>query len=109
MDTPCERLDLVKVSRLDFEAPDLDRFPALALAKQVLRAGGARAAILNASNEVAVASFLDSRLPFLDIATIARETLDAYAPPAPTSIDEVLEIDRQTRRIARNLVGKCPI
>lgn len=109
MDTPCERLDLVKVSRLDFEAPDVERFPALALAKQVLREGGARAAILNASNEVAVASFLDSRLPFLDIATIARETLEAYAPPVPTSIDEVLEIDRQARRLARDLVGKCPI
>ncbi|MGS1017704.1 1-deoxy-D-xylulose-5-phosphate reductoisomerase [Allosphingosinicella humi] len=109
METPCERLDLVKISHLDFEAPDLERFPALALAKQVLREGGAKSAILNASNEVAVASFLDSRLAFLDIATIAYETLQEYAPPAPTSIDEVLEIDRQARRIARDLVGKCPI
>lgn len=109
METPCERLDLVKISRLDFEAPDLERFPALALAKQVLREGGAKSAILNASNEVAVASFLDSRLAFLDIATIAHETLQEYAPPAPTSIDEVLEIDRQARRLARDLVGKCPI
>jgi 1-deoxy-D-xylulose-5-phosphate reductoisomerase len=109
METPCERLDLVKVARLDFEEPDLDRFPALALAKQVLSQGGAKPAILNAANEIAVASFLDSRLGFLDIATIAREIVQCYDPPAPASLDEVLEIDRQARRRAIDLVGKIRI
>jgi 1-deoxy-D-xylulose-5-phosphate reductoisomerase len=109
MATPCERLDLVKIARLDFEQPDLERFPALGLAKAALGEGGAKPAILNAANEVAVASFLDSRLAFLDIATVARETLQCYDPPAPTSLDEVLEIDRQARRHAEHVVGKFPI
>jgi 1-deoxy-D-xylulose-5-phosphate reductoisomerase len=106
MDTPCERLDLVRTGRLDFEAPDLERFPALAIAKAALADGGAKPAILNAANEIAVAAFLDSRLAFLDIATIASETLSSYDPPAPQSIDDVLEVDRQAREFARDHVGK---
>jgi 1-deoxy-D-xylulose-5-phosphate reductoisomerase len=109
MATPCERLDLARIARLDFEEPDLVRFPALAIAKAVLREGGAKPAILNAANEIAVASFLDSRLAFLDIATIVRQTLEAYDPPAPSSLDEVLEVDGQARRLAQDLVGKIPI
>jgi 1-deoxy-D-xylulose-5-phosphate reductoisomerase len=109
METPCERLDLVKVSRLDFEEPDLERFPALALAKAVLRHGGAKPAILNAANEIAVASFLDSRLAFLDIGKISREALHSYDPPAPASLDDVLEIDAEARRRAQDLVGKFAI
>ena len=106
METPCQRLDLVAVARLDFEEPDLVRFPALALAREVLREKGAKPAILNAANEIAVASFLDSRLPFLDIATIARQVLDGYAPPAPASLDDVIEIDVEARRRAVELVGE---
>jgi 1-deoxy-D-xylulose-5-phosphate reductoisomerase len=106
MGTPCERLDLVKIGSLDFEAPDLDRFPALGLAREALKAGGAKPAILNAANEVAVASFLDSRLAFLDIAAIAGDTMARYDPPAPSSIDEVLEVDARARDIAHELVGK---
>src|SRR6185369_2483571 len=64
METPCERLDLARVGRLDFEAPDPERFPALGLARAALEAGGARPAILNAANEVAVAAFLSGRLNF---------------------------------------------
>jgi 1-deoxy-D-xylulose-5-phosphate reductoisomerase len=106
METPCERLDLLKVGRLDFEAPDEVRFPALGLAKAALLAGGAKPAILNAANEVAVASFLDSRVHFLDIAEIARETLACYDPPPPASLDEVLEIDREARRCAGEIIRK---
>ena len=106
METPCERLDLVKVGSLAFEEPDLERFPALALAKAVLREGGAKPAILNAANEIAVASFLESRIAFLDIASVAAETLSGYDPPAPRSVDEVLEVDRQARLLAGEKVGK---
>jgi 1-deoxy-D-xylulose-5-phosphate reductoisomerase len=106
METPCERLDLVRIGSLDFEEPDHERFPALRLAKEALREGGAKPAILNAANEVAVASFLDSGIAFLDIASVARETLGCYDPPAPSSIDEVLEVDRHARDIARQLIGK---
>jgi len=106
METPCERLDLVRIRALDFEAPDLERFPALGLAHDALRAGGAKPAILNAANEVAVASFLDSGIAFLDIASVARETLGRYDPPAPASLDEVLEVDREARDIASQVIGK---
>ena len=106
METPCERLDLVAIGRLDFEQPDLERFPALGLAKAALRDGGSKPAILNAANEIAVSAFLESRICFLDIATIASETLNRYDPPPPQSIDEVLEVDREARAISAGLVGK---
>jgi len=100
METPCERLDLVKIGRLDFEEPDLERFPALALAKAALRSGGAKPAILNAANEVAVALFLGGAIGFLDIAAIVGETLDDYDPPSPASLDEVVNVDAEARRRA---------
>ena len=106
METPCERLDLVAIASLDFEAPDLDRFPALRLARQALSQGGAKPAILNAANEIAVASFLESRIAFLDIASVVGAVLDCYDPPAPSSIDEVLEIDGEARRVAAEVTGK---
>jgi 1-deoxy-D-xylulose-5-phosphate reductoisomerase len=105
MATPCKRLNLVEIATLSFEAPDLDRFPCLALAREALKAGGAKPAILNAANEIAVASFLDRKVGFLDIATIVRKTLDAIDPPAPDTLDAVFEVDRAARgeaaRIAR--------
>ena len=106
MATPCAPLDLVSLGTLAFEAPDLERFPALGLARRALAQGGAKPAILNAANEVAVASFLASRVTFLDIASVVGEVLDRYDPPAPASIDEVLEIDREARRVAAEVTGK---
>ncbi len=106
MATPCERLDLVKTGTLGFAAPDPERFPALGLARQALREGGARPAVLNAANEVAVEAFLGGAIGFLDIASIAAETLRCYAPAAPGSIDEVLEIDREARISAEAIVKR---
>jgi 1-deoxy-D-xylulose-5-phosphate reductoisomerase len=106
METPCQRLDLVAIGALAFEAPDLARFPALGLAREALAAGGAKPAILNAANEVAVASFLDKGLGFLDIASLVGEVLARFDPQAPTSIDAVLEIDGEARRVAAALTGK---
>jgi 1-deoxy-D-xylulose-5-phosphate reductoisomerase len=103
METPCERLDLARIGRLDFSAPDVARFPALALAQEALAAGGAKPAILNAANEVAVASFLDGAVGFLDIASISAETLQCCDPPPPRSIADVLEIDRQARAAAERI------
>ena len=100
METPCQRLDLVRIGTLAFEAPDVARFPALGLARAALVAGGARPAVLNAANEVAVAAFLAGRIGFLDIASIAAEALERYEASAPASIEEVLEIDRQARLTA---------
>ncbi len=109
METPCQRLDLVSIARLDFEEPDLDRFPALALAKAALRDGGAQPAILNAANEIAVAAFLESRLRFLDIASVVADVLSRYRPQAPETIDDVLAVDQQARDVAAEIVGKYAV
>jgi 1-deoxy-D-xylulose-5-phosphate reductoisomerase len=109
MATPCTGLDLATIARLDFEAPDLERFPALALAKQALADGGAKPAILNASNEVAVASYLARSIGFLDIAAIVGEVMAAYDPPTPATIEEVLEIDAEARDVACRVTGKIRV
>jgi 1-deoxy-D-xylulose-5-phosphate reductoisomerase len=109
MATPCERLDLAAIGRLDFEAPDMVRFPCLRLAREALAAGGARPAILNAANEVAVAAFLAGRAAFLEIAAIVADTLDRYDPAAPATLDQVLAIDADARRIAGERVKDCVI
>jgi 1-deoxy-D-xylulose-5-phosphate reductoisomerase len=100
METPVTPLDLASIGRLDFAAPDPERFPALRLAREALDAGGARPAVLNAANEVAVAAFLDRRIAFLDIAAIVEDTLDRYDPPAPKRIEDVVAIDREARLAA---------
>ncbi|MEP9360494.1 1-deoxy-D-xylulose-5-phosphate reductoisomerase [Sphingomonas sp. KR3-1] len=100
MATPMPPLDFVAMARLDFEAPDAVRFPALRLAREALEAGGARPAILNAANEVAVAAFLSGRLNFLEIAAISADTLARYDPVAPESLEAVWAIDAEARRIA---------
>jgi 1-deoxy-D-xylulose-5-phosphate reductoisomerase len=104
MATPMAPLDLVALGRLDFAAPDPDRFPALRLAREALAAGGARPAILNAANEIAVAAFLRRRIGFLEIAAIVTDTLARYDPPAPASLDAVIAIDAEARRLATSRV-----
>ena len=104
---PMAPLDLVMVGRLDFEAPDEQRFPALGLARQALTAGGGRPAILNAANEVAVAAFLAGKIGFLEIAAIVADTLACYDPPAPETLDDVLAIDDEARTIAGERVEDC--
>ena len=106
METPCTPLDLTRIGSLQFEAPDLERFPALALARDAMTAGGARPAILNAANEIAVGSFLDNRIGFLDIVCISRGVLDRFDPPAAYTLEDVLAIDRQARELAREEVGR---
>lgn len=109
METPCERLDLVRIGSLGFEAPDLERFPALGLARSALAGGPAKPAILNAANEIAVASFLAGGIGFLDIATIAGETLQCLDLPAPESVEDVLEIDREARAAAEAMTRRYSI
>ena len=98
--TPCQPLDLARIGRLDFEAPDLERFPALRLAREAAQAGGATPAILNAANEVAVAAFLEGRIGFLDIAMIVEDVLNRYSAASPSAIDDVLVADGQARKQA---------
>lgn len=97
MPTPAQRLDLAAIARLDFGEPDLERFPALRLSREALEAGGSTPAVLNAANEVAVATFLDGRISFLDIIKLVDIALQENDSPAPRSIEDVFEIDRKVR------------
>ncbi|MFL6760539.1 1-deoxy-D-xylulose-5-phosphate reductoisomerase [Sphingomonas sp.] len=107
--TPAQRLDLATIARLDFEAPDLERFPALRLAREALEAGGAAPIVLNAANEGAVASFLAGHIRFPDIVRLVQEALSSAAYDAPHSIGDVLEIDRVTRdRTKAMMTASCP-
>lgn len=108
MNTPVERLNLAEIARLDFEAPDLVRFPALRLAREAMEAGGAAPAILNAANEIAVAAFLEHRIGFLDIAAIVGSVLARYHPQDPQSLIDVLAIDEEARRVARAQMETIP-
>jgi 1-deoxy-D-xylulose-5-phosphate reductoisomerase len=104
METPAQRLDLAAIARLDFEVPDLERFPALRLAREALESGGAAPIVLNAANEVAVAAFLDGAVRFPEIAVLVQETLNRASYDAPRSIGDVLQIDRVTRERTRAMM-----
>ncbi|MGO1540419.1 MAG: 1-deoxy-D-xylulose-5-phosphate reductoisomerase [Luteimonas sp.] len=94
------RLDLLAHGRLEFEAPDTDTFPCLALARQALEAGGTAPAVLNAANEVAVSAFLQRQIAFLDICAVVEDAL-AGLPAAPAaSLDALREADAGARRLA---------
>jgi 1-deoxy-D-xylulose-5-phosphate reductoisomerase len=95
--TPAAPLDLAQVGKLEFEAIDPVRFPALRVARQALESGGGEAIVLNAANEVAVAAFLAGRIGFLDIVPFIERAIDRVAAPAARSIAEVLDIDRAAR------------
>ncbi len=107
IETPVERLDLAAIGRLDFEAADRSRFPALALAETALAAGGCRPCVLNASNEIAVAAFLEGRIGFLDIAAVVEQTLAALAPGNPETLEDVFAVDVEARAAAQQFVNKC--
>jgi 1-deoxy-D-xylulose-5-phosphate reductoisomerase len=108
MQTPTERLDLIRLGTLSFEAPDEARFPALRLAREALAAGGTAPAVLNAANEVAVEAFLARRIGFTDIAGVVGECLQsAQARGLSRSVDalaEVLRVDTEARGLARSLL-----
>ena len=97
-------LDLFKIARLDFEAPDTRRFPCIALAYEALRAGGSAPAVLNAANEIAVGAFLDLQLPFQAIASVIEHTLAAIPLGAVETLEQVLAADAMARQIAQEQV-----
>ncbi len=104
IETPSERLDLAALGSLNFEAPDLRRFPALGLAREALVAGGGTPAVLNAANEVAVAAFLSGRIGFMAIVDVVERVLEMMEPPLCQTIDDVLAIDAAARRGAEAIV-----
>ena len=105
MATPSPRLDLAQLARLDFHAPDLQRFPALVLARDALRAGGGAPTILNAANEVAVAAFRDRRIGFLDIVGTVARVLDALGTQRADTLDTVVALDNSARRAAEGFAA----
>ena len=105
MAAPVKRLDLAALSTLNFEEPDPQRFPALRLAREALRAGGTLPTALNAANEEAVAGFLQNRIGFLDIARLVEHILSDMSPREMDSLDTVLEADAEARRLVRQEIA----
>ncbi|MDH4610929.1 1-deoxy-D-xylulose-5-phosphate reductoisomerase [Pseudomonas sp. BN102] len=101
MDSGVSPLDLFAVARLDFQAPDEQRFPCLRLARLAAEEGGSAPAMLNAANEVAVAAFLDRRIRFTEIASIIDEVLNREAATAVETLDAVLQADAHARAAAQ--------
>jgi len=101
-------LDLATLGRLDFEPPDLQRFPCLALSFQALRSGQDACIVLNAANEVAVAGFLAQRLPFTGITRCIEESLSHFQSRAHPvdALDAILDLDAQVRRYVAGQAGR---
>ena len=103
MEAGVAQLDLFKLARLDFEKPDYERFPCLALAREAMQAGGTATAILNAANEIAVAKFLDGEIRFTDIARVVQETLEAMPNHNADNLQTILDDDKSAREFALNI------
>jgi 1-deoxy-D-xylulose-5-phosphate reductoisomerase len=103
--TPLAELDLAAGLVLEFAAPDLETFPLLALARAAGEAGGTLPCVFNAANEVAVAAFLDGRLPFLAISDVVEETLGAADGSPARDLDDLLEADAEARALADRFAG----
>lgn len=108
-DLPVARLDFAKLARLDFEAPDEARFPALRMAREVLAAGGLSGAVFNGAKETASHAFIDGRIGFLDMAVIVDQVLEKMGAQAKApGLDGILETDLSARRLAGELVASGP-
>jgi 1-deoxy-D-xylulose-5-phosphate reductoisomerase len=113
IDGPAARLELAAVKQLTFEAPDLERFPALGLARRAMETGGAAPTVLNAADEVAVGEFLAGRISFPAIVALVEATLDMAAKRGllaePTGIDAALAVDHIARSLARDLLPEIAV
>ena len=103
MSSGVESLDLFKIAQLDFEQPDLERFPCLRLAREAMQSGGTSTVILNAANEIAVAAFLDRRIKFTDIAAVVETTLSNVSHHEASSLDIVINDDDIARQYAHSV------
>ena len=103
--TPTQRLDLATVGRLDFEPPDVQRFPALRLAREALRSGASAPTVLNAANEEAVRAFLDRRIGFLDIVRVVEQTLESVPSRPLANLADVSDIDQTARLVAQEIMA----
>jgi 1-deoxy-D-xylulose-5-phosphate reductoisomerase len=106
-DVPVQTLDLAEVGELSFEPPDTDTFPCLRLAREAGEAGGTAPCVLNAANEVAVAAFLEGRVPFTGIAEVVEGALEAIPATAPSHFEDLFAADAEARETASRLVERA--
>jgi len=99
------RLDLVEIAQLNFEKPDLEKFECLNLAYSVLNEDATKAIILNAANEIAVESFLNEKIKFIDIPLVIKEMLNKISSNNLVELEEIIELDRKTREMTYNYIG----
>ena len=105
MDTPMAPLDLPAIGEMSFFAPDEVRFPATRLAREAAQVGGAAPAVLNAANEIAVAAFLDRKIPFSRIALLVEDVLNqGDLPSPPQTLEDVLRVDEDARTLAMRML-----
>lgn len=102
-----EKLDLVKISQLSFEAPRMNDFPCLQLAYDALEIGGTMTAVLNAANEEVVAAFLNKQIQFMQIPEIIHRVMDQHISISKPDLEQVLECDKWARKYCREQVAKC--
>ena len=105
IETPVESLNLTEISSLTFEKPDFQKFPSLKLAQNALKAGKIGPILLNSANEIAVSSFLENKISFLEIAEIVEEVLSVAQFKEPKTIEDIVHIDLEGRKIAENMVN----
>jgi 1-deoxy-D-xylulose-5-phosphate reductoisomerase len=105
-DVDVPALDLAAVGELSFAAPDTERFPCLRLAREAGEAGGTAPCVLNAADEVAVAAFLEGRIPFTGIPGVVEETMEAIPPQTPGRFEDLFAVDAAARKHAGRLVGR---
>lgn len=107
--TPICQLDFAGLSGLTFSKPDMNKYPCLRLAMQAFAQGQAATTILNAANEIAVDAFLMGRIGFMQIVDYIEQALLNYAPKEPSSVEDVLAIDRQAKKITTEILNKAKI
>ena len=103
VDGGLERLDLAKIGHLDFEEPDTERFPALDLAREAIRAGGTMPCVMNAANETAFVRFKNGEIGFTDIIAVIEKTMEQHNNIRNASLDDILEADRAARAFAASV------
>ena len=105
IETPVESLNLTEIASLTFEKPDFEKFPSLKLAQNALKAGKIGPILLNSANEIAVSSFLENKISFLEIAEIVEDVLSVAQFKEPKTIEDIVHIDLEGRKIAENMVN----
>jgi 1-deoxy-D-xylulose-5-phosphate reductoisomerase len=108
-EAPVPRLDLTAMGPLEFHKPDLQRFPCLRLAYRALEAGPSHAVVLNAANEVAVASYLEEKISFLSIPRLIEQAMDAHSTMAVNTLDEVRAVDAEARVYSQKLARELEL